>query len=94
MDQCVHKGNERVSINKHLRKLVWSKRNDDNLNGMCYVCEQRLEYDNFECGHVDSVNNGGKTELNNLEPICRKCNNDMGVVNLEDYKRVVIKSIS
>ena len=65
---------------------------DDSLNGRCYVCQQILEYDNFECGHVNSVNNGGETVLNNLEPICRKCNNDMGIVNLEDYRTLVIKS--
>jgi 5-methylcytosine-specific restriction endonuclease McrA len=29
---------------------------------------------------------GGETVLANLEPICRMCNNDMGIENLEDFK--------
>ena len=84
--------NERVHINKHLRKLTWNKRNENDLNGVCYVCNSILDYDTFECGHIDSVHNGGETNITNLEPICRKCNNDMGTMNLEDYKTLFLKT--
>ena len=79
----------RINRNKHLRKRVWNKRNFDKLNGNCYTCNNLLEYDNFECGHIKSVHHGGDTKLDNLEPICRKCNNDMGTSNLEKYKQLL-----
>lgn len=94
LDQCIHNvNNERINVNKHLKKLVWSKRNNYNLNGVCYVCCKNIDYDSFECGHVCSIFNGGETNLNNLEPICRLCNNDMGTTNLLDYKHKIESTV-
>jgi hypothetical protein len=79
--------NHRVKIPKKIRKLVWKKRNSSNLNGTCYVCQEKIEFDNFQCGHIISVFYGGKTNINNMEPICGQCNNDMGIHNLNQYKQ-------
>jgi hypothetical protein len=79
--------NYRKRITKNLRLSVWSKRFETSMVGNCYVCLRSLNYDDFECGHVDSVFYGGKTNLNNLEPICGGCNRDMGIQNLEEYKK-------
>ena len=75
----------RVKIKKQLRKEVLKKRNS-NMEGLCYCCEKPVEYDNFECGHINSVFLRGETTLSNLEPICSMCNNDMGIKNLLVYK--------
>ena len=55
--------------------------------GKCFVCEKDIDYDEFECGHVTAAFWGGNQSLNNLEPICGPCNRDMGVENLNEYKR-------
>jgi hypothetical protein len=78
--------NIRQKINKKLRNLVWKKRNGNSLIGSCYVCNTNVDYDAFECAHIVSVFEGGDNSLNNLEPTCRQCNNDMGTINLNDYK--------
>ncbi len=57
------------------------------LKSPCYVCYEEIDYDTFECGHIKSLFYGGKTCLNNLVAICRCCNNDMGIKNLELYKK-------
>jgi 5-methylcytosine-specific restriction endonuclease McrA len=83
----------RVLINKALRRKVWSSyignltlENGEVLfNGKCYCCKELVSYDDFECGHVEPVTRGGKTELENLRPICRSCNRDMGTMNLEEF---------
>jgi hypothetical protein len=83
----------RVLINKALRRKVWSSyignltlENGNVLfNGKCYCCKELVSYDDFECGHVEPVTRGGKTELENLRPICRSCNRDMGTMNLEEF---------
>lgn len=79
--------NTRKNITKSLKQKVWNKRNYNILYGKCYVCDIDLNYDSFECGHITSVYHGGETHIDNLEPICRKCNSDMGTTNLENYKQ-------
>lgn len=78
--------NYRGKINKKLRRIVWRKRNNDTLTGNCYVCQKNLQYEEFECGHVVSVFAGGVSSVDNLEPICRMCNSDMGIEHLETFK--------
>ena len=36
---------------------------------------------------VPALLNGGDTTLANLEPICKMCNNDMGIDDLEEFKQ-------
>lgn len=78
--------NYRSKIYKPLRRSVWNKRNDGKLQGQCYVCAKCIHYDDFECGHIVSVFCGGDTTVDNLEPICRRCNSDMGIVHLQTFK--------
>jgi hypothetical protein len=80
--------NDRPKIPKSLRNSVWYKRNGENMNGKCYVCNDELMIDNMECGHIIPHVYQGKIELNNLEPICKNCNRDMGIMNLNEYKSI------
>lgn len=87
--------NYRPKISKKLRNKVWSKRNDtDRMTGACYVCEEILNRDVMQCGHIISVYHGGCTVISNLEPICSSCNMDMGIINLLDYKKQLDASLS
>ena len=75
-------------IGKAKRRKVWEKRNSKtSLNGKCFVCGKHIDYDDFECGHIVAAFWGGDVSLNNLEPICGSCNRDMGIENLNEYKR-------
>lgn len=76
----------RPKLPRRLKKQVWRKRNGEALAGHCYVCADPLEFDTFECGHVCAVVRGGRAVLENLEPICRTCNGDMGTDDLEEYR--------
>ena len=93
-DQMDHTFNEsierkREKIPKEIRGIIWRKRNGEKMNGECYCCENELEYENFECGHVVARCLGGNSSVDNLEPVCKKCNIDMGTMNLEEYKRYI-----
>lgn len=79
----------RIKIKKKLRKEVWMKRNGDTINGNCFCCNEKIDIHNFECGHITSVYYGGNTTLDNLEPVCRECNREMGVKNLFTYKKEI-----
>ena len=77
----------RIKIKSKLRKSVWTKFHKDSMIGHCNVCEDIIDYDNFQCGHIQSVFYNGRTMLHNLVPICGKCNLDMGIKNLDEYKK-------
>lgn len=82
----------RKTIPQRLRTQVWKKRNPISTSGKCYVCNEDITYDDFNCGHIISVHHGGGTILSNLEPICGSCNRDMNIMNLNDYKNMYYPS--
>lgn len=73
-----------------LRTQVWKKHTCNIVDeGHCYVCDKRLYFSDMECGHIIAHALGGDTSLENLMPVCKSCNLDMGIMNLEEYKKMV-----
>jgi len=71
------------SVCAALKNAVWLKRFPTETEGKCWCCKKAtIGVRNFDCGHVISVFDGGKTSLDNLEPICGACNSSMGKKNL------------
>jgi hypothetical protein len=86
---------KRPKILKKTRELVWERDNGIVLkNGKCYCCKSSIDFNNFECGHVIPVSQGGKSTLDNLRAICCQCNNDMGIMNLNEYKNILETQIN
>lgn len=91
--------NIRGLISQKLRDSVWKKEFKKKVKGMCPIpwCDKEIRNDekgSFQCGHLISVKNGGETTLDNLRPICAKCNQDMGSEDWEPYveaKRIDIE---
>lgn len=72
------------TIPKAIRGQVWRtyfKRLDTD----CPLCDNIISIDNFECGHIKSRKYGGEDSVNNLIPICGKCNKSMSSTNFYDY---------
>lgn len=80
---------ERKKIPKSRQYEVWRKRNGTNMEGCCFVCNESLNFSDMECGHIIPNVYNGSTELDNLEPICKTCNRDMGIMNLNEYKTLL-----
>lgn len=76
----------RKKIPKQVREQLW-KRYFNFIEGECYCCSKTIKITDFDCGHIISVKNNGNDSIDNLKPICRQCNLDMGILNLEDYKK-------
>lgn len=79
----------REKIPRALRLKVWNKRNGEMMTGVCFVCDNDLCYENMECGHVIPFAGSGTIDISNLEPVCRTCNRDMGIMNLNEYKNLI-----
>jgi hypothetical protein len=78
---------KRPRIERKKRINVWKKRNGSNMDGVCTVCDESLSFEDMECGHIQSFFHGGSNDVSNLEPICKTCNRDMGILNLDIYKK-------
>jgi 5-methylcytosine-specific restriction endonuclease McrA len=64
-----------------LKEQVWLLQfGDKYFKQKCYVkwCENVITPFSFEVGHNIPESRGGKTEIDNLYPICPKCNRCMG----------------
>lgn len=86
--------NKRSDIPYSVRIQVWKKLNKNICdNGFCYTCNKELLYSDMECGHIIAHALGGNALLDNLMPVCKSCNRDMGTMNLEEYKCIVQKNI-
>jgi hypothetical protein len=70
----------KTKIPKALREQVWLKSMGERFHGKCKVtwCKNRINAFDFQCGHNIPESKGGKTTLDNLLPICGRCNISMG----------------
>jgi len=67
-------------IPKALAEQVWITALGHRFEGKCRVtwCRNRITVFDYECGHNIPESKGGKTTLDNLVPICGRCNRSMG----------------
>lgn len=56
-------------------------------NAKCYVCSVSVYPTDFEFGHIIAEACGGTIHVDNLRPICAKCNKSMGKRNLDEYRK-------
>lgn len=42
--------------------------------GICSICKKHFEYNEMEGDHITPWSQGGKTELSNLQMLCKECN--------------------
>ena len=80
----------RPKITKMLRRVVWNSKQTEQ---SCYCCGEVIRVDDFHCGHVIPLVAGGATNKDNLRAICAGCNHDMGVINMEVYKKILCEQL-
>jgi 5-methylcytosine-specific restriction endonuclease McrA len=66
-------------IPKALREQVWLKHVGSLYQSKCTIkwCQNTMTVFDFEAGHNIPESKGGTTTLNNLFPICSRCNRSM-----------------
>ena len=90
LENCKGTKKKRSSIPGILRKQVWERYIGQRTTSKCFCCNKNeitpFTYCNtFHAGHIISHHNGGKTSIENLLPICRDCNMNMGSENWDEY---------
>ena len=73
-----------------LREQVWVQSVGQQFGAKCTVswCSNPITVFNFQCGHVLAESKGGPTTLENLRPICGRCNQSMATMHMDDWERL------
>jgi HNH endonuclease len=82
-------GGKRKTIPKAKRTELWDKYFKDKRIGSCLVCNCQLDVvGTWEAGHVIAYSKGGSDDLENLRPVCQRCNRSMGTQNMGEWARI------
>jgi 5-methylcytosine-specific restriction endonuclease McrA len=67
-------------IPKALREQVWIQNVGAKFESKCLItwCQNTMNVFDFHVGHNIPESKGGKSNINNLKPICARCNLSMG----------------
>jgi 5-methylcytosine-specific restriction endonuclease McrA len=70
---------KKVKIPLALREQVWIQKMGKVFEGKCTTiwCSNKISVFDFECGHNIPESKGGPTIIENLVPICTRCNRSM-----------------
>lgn len=78
---------KKTKIPQSKRILCWNTYIGEEIGKTKCPCCQIMDISPFafQCGHVVSDAKGGDTSIENLRPICDKCNNDMGTTDMREF---------
>ena len=79
MSRCVSKPYRKANIPKAIREQVWLQTFGKVYEKKCYIswCENMISVFDFHVGHDQPESKGGTLDVNNLKPICARCNLSM-----------------
>jgi 5-methylcytosine-specific restriction endonuclease McrA len=78
---------KKTKIPQAKRIMCWNTYVGEEIGKTKCICCKTLDITtfDFQCGHIVADSVGGDTSIENLRPICAKCNNDMGAMNMRDF---------
>lgn len=82
---------QKATIPKALREQVWVTYAGSVFQTKCLVpwCKNKISVFDFEVGHNIPESKGGTLEIQNLRPICSRCNKSMSdSYTIDDWNRL------
>ena len=85
---------KKKSIPKAMKRLVWDTYIGAEIgSALCTCCNHvSIRQIEFHCGHVIAEIKGGKITVDNLRPICAQCNLSMRTTNMDDFKKMFVRT--
>ena len=82
---------KKAPIPRALREQVWIINTGKQFEHKCLVkwCQNQMNVFDFHVGHNIPESKGGSTNINNLKPICARCNLSMGSqYSIEEWSKI------
>lgn len=82
---------KKANIPKALREQVWITNVGNKFEAKCLVvwCQNTMNVFDYHVGHNIPESRGGATNINNLKPICARCNLSMGnYYSIEEWSKM------
>ena len=78
-NQQKNKKYKKAAIPKAIREQCWIKNFGEIYSHSCYInwCDNVINVFDFHVGHNEPESKGGKLSVDNLKPICARCNLSM-----------------
>tara|TARA_X000001036_G_scaffold263511_3_gene244960 strand:- start:5731 stop:6105 length:375 start_codon:yes stop_codon:yes gene_type:complete len=88
--KAVAKTVAKTAIPKALREQVWLRVFGKKYESKCYIrwCTNTISVFDFQTGHDIPESKGGATTLENLYPICARCNQSMGTKSITEWQNL------
>ena len=80
----------KTNIPKALREQIWLKFIGKRYESKCYIkwCKNKITVFDFHVCHNIPESKGGDTVIENLRPLCSRCNSSMGnVYTIDEWQR-------
>lgn len=80
----------KTKIKAALREQVWLRHAGPTFKSKCQTrwCQNEINVFNFQCGHVQAESKGGQTTVENLIPLCSRCNLSMGTLHMDSWNEL------
>jgi 5-methylcytosine-specific restriction endonuclease McrA len=77
----------KAKIHCAVREQVWLNYTGQKFSTKCATrwCQNRIDVFNFQCGHKQAEAKGGATTVENLIPLCARCNLSMGTMHFDAW---------
>jgi hypothetical protein len=76
--------NKRTKPTQALKKMIYTRD-----NGICRLCNEKVDPFNFEVGHNKAHSKGGKLNLQNAILLCSTCNSSMRTLTLKQARKAL-----
>lgn len=89
----------RKAIPVKMKNSVWKLNFDDEEYGNCFCCDKEIckkaseSTKTWNCGHVVSDHDGGELTVENMRPVCFKCNQQMNTQNMMVFKSMFYPNV-
>lgn len=75
------------SVPREVRLNVWINRHGYSMEAPCYCCGDILTgMGHWHAGHIIARANGGSDTVENMRPVCARCNISMRTKHMDDFK--------
>ena len=84
------KAKKKTRIHCALREQVWLNYTGQKFSAKCATrwCQNSIDVFNFQCGHKKAEAKGGATSVENLIPLCSRCNLSMGTMHFDEWEHL------